>query len=897
MSKPTAHTERPVEFESLAELIDRLAHVPDRPALCVMRPEEIQHISRAELFDRIRPAAGALVKAGLQRGDSVILWAENAPEWIIACLAVIRGGGRIVPLDVQLDRPTLERIIQDCEPRFILTFSRRLERLREVSCDLPRVLLLDQEAGDDTLWRLPAGQELPDIEATDGAALFYTSGTTGPAKGVPLSHANLSFQINRILETDLARQGDRLLLPLPLHHVYPFAVGMLLPLALRVCIILPQALTGPQILRAIRQAEATIICGVPRLYRALYDAIAGRVAAGGGRRADLFDRLVNLSGRLRQKLGWRVGRLLFLPLHRRVGTQLRLLASGGSALAPELARKLEGLGWQVAIGYGLTETAPLLTLNPPGSQRFDSVGQALPGVAIKLDYDAGRREGEGEVLARGPNVFAGYHRLPEKTEQAFSDGWFRTGDLGRVDEAGFLKIGGRVSTLIVTESGENINPVEVEEAYGDCPQIEEIGVLEQNGRLVALVVPAAGTDNDRGAIEAGLARMAEPLPSYWQLAEVALTGQSLPRTRLGKLRRHLLEERYQAARAGEQSSSRQQPVALEEMSGADRDLLDDAAARAVWDWLAERYHDRDLTPDTRLQAELGIDSLEWMTVTVEVGERTGFELSEAAIAEIKTVRDLLAQVAAGDAAASKEFGGQPLEHPEAVLSDAQQRWLKPPGVVLQRLQRALFGLNRLVLKLLFDLQVTGLDQLPEKPCVFAPNHLSALDPPAIAAVLPQDVLIRTWWGGWTGIAFGNRLTRLGSRLTNVVPVDPERAAISSLAFGAAVVRAERSLVWFPEGRRAQEGEIESFKPGIGLVLSRYPVPVVPILIEGTGRLLPIGRWLPRRGTIRLTFGRPLDPGELIDDERDAQENAKAITARLEQAVRDLRSGSEPAPPD
>ena len=884
------------DFETLAALIDALDRQADQSAVSVLRQDDLQVISRGELRERIHALSRALVATGLQPEEPVVLWAGNSPEWIIACLAVIRAGGRIVPLDLQLDRKTLQGIVEDCRPRFLLTFRERLERLQELECDLPSLLFLDQdETEQDNLWQLTGAADLPALAGDDGAALFYTSGTTGPPKGVPLTHRNLSFQLGRILETDLVLPEDRLLLPLPLHHVYPFVMGMLLPLAAQISIVLPYALTGPQILRAIQEGNVTVICGVPRLYRALEDAISGRVTARGKIPAKVFRGLLGLSRRCREIVGWQIGKLLFFPLHRRVGPQLRLLASGGSALNPELGRRLEGLGWQVAIGYGLTETSPLLTINPPGSGRFESVGRAIPGVELKLDCEADGGEGEGEVLARGPNVFAGYYQLPEKTEEAFAGDWFRTGDLGRFDEEGFLQLRGRVSTLIVTESGKNINPEEVEEAYGQSPCLEELGIVEQDGGLAALAVPTAeGEKAGREAIEQDLERIAEDLPSYWRLNKVLLTERSLPRTRLGKLRRHLLAERFEDAGEGETATAKQEPLSLQEMTGEDRELLGNASARNVWDWLADRYPEQGLSPDSRLQADLGIDSLEWVAVTVEIGERTGVELDEEAIAEIRTVRDLLSKVAAGETEGGREFGGEPLEHPEKALSDRQRRWLEPPGGVLQHLQGVLLALVRRSMRSFFDLQVEGLDRLPEGPCVFAPNHLSSLDPLALAAVLPRETLRRTWWGGWTGIAFRNRMARFGSRLGNVVPVDPDRAAISSLAFGAAVLREERNLVWFPEGKRSPDGELQSFKPGLGLLLEKYPVHVVPILIEGTRQLLPIGKIRPRRGEIRIVIGSSCLPSDLAAEEGNRQEKAKSLVGSLREKIQEMRREKENA---
>ena len=440
-------------------------------------------------------------------GSRVAILAGNRPEWVVACLAVIQSGGVAVPLDVQLAANALKEVLKDSGVRLVFTTGGNLQRLQTVGSDqLLSPILLDSEPSDPRDWRCMLGagtvawpEPIPDESAT----LFYTSGTTGSSKGVPLSHRNLVFQINTIIAAKLLANADRLLLPLPLHHAYPFVIGMLLPLAMGLPIVMPQALTGPQMMRAIREGAVTAVVGVPRLFEALCSGIEARVESAGRIGALLFWTNLSFSLWLRHWLGLRIGKLLLRRLHQQVGPQLRIMACGGATLEPELAWKLEALGWQVAIGYGLTETAPLLTLNPPGAAKIGTVGKPIHGVELRIDPSGPRRglaqkrsvapqlkHPSGEVLARGPNVFAAYRNLPQKTAEAFTpDGWFRTGDLGFFDQEGYLHLTGRFSTLIVTESGENVQPDDVEEAYRESEVISEIGVLQQDGKLVAVIVP------------------------------------------------------------------------------------------------------------------------------------------------------------------------------------------------------------------------------------------------------------------------------------------------------------------------------------------------------------------------------------------------------------------------
>ena len=885
------------KVETLGSVIDGLSAPGGRPALVAFGEEGVETLSYRELAGWVRFLAHGLRGVGVERGDHVAIVCGNRPEWVAACLAVISAGAVVVPVDVQIGDDALGHVLVDSGAGHVLATADqagRLENLRDVASS--KLILLDVGEEDGRSWRcLPADgdEDLPGLQAGDGAALFYTSGTTGAAKGVPLSHANLAFQIDSLLGADLLSKEDRVLLPLPLHHVYPFVMGMLTPLAAGLPIILPQSLTGPQLVRALREGEATLIVGVPRLYGALYSGIEERIGSGGRLAAALFRNGVDLFAGVRRLTGLNVGRIALRPLRRRFGPRLGVLASGGAALDPDLARKLEGMGWRVAIGYGLTETSPLLTLNPPDGAKLGSVGRPVPGVEITIDPSAvpeeggrsGTSHGEGEILTRGPNIFSGYRNRPEETGKVFDDGWFRTGDLGYFDDDGYLYVTGRVSTLIVTPGGKNVQPEAVEGVYLEDQLIREIGVLQRDGRLVAVIVPDAGEIPQGEGMNAAMRRAIEEcsqrLPSYQRISDYAISRDPLEYTRLGKLRRHVLAERYDLTKSGAEARDEMTvgPVDLEEMSEEDRALLQDPAARGVWALLSDRFPDRRLAPETSPQLDLDIDSLGWVNLTLEIGERTGVELREEAIGRISTVRDLLREVSS--AAGGPTYRTSPLERPEEVLDDRQLRWLRPLGRAASVVAGGMFLLNQAIMRGLFRLRAEGLENLPDGgQFIIAPNHVSYLDAFVVAAALPQDVLRRTYWAGWTGAAFGNPLTRLVSRLAQVIPVDPERAGLSSLAFGAAVLARGQNLVWFAEGERSQSGSLQPFRPGVGMLLDHYPVPVVPVFIHGTYEAMPRGRFLRRLENVTVTFGVPFDPRDPEGEAGTREQVVEALRGRV-----------------
>lgn len=889
-------------FTTLQELIDRLGDYGERAALIQVRQAEAKPLSYHGLAEQIAHMAGGLVRHGISPGERLAVMATMAPATVAICLAILRAGGVVVPIDVQSSDAVLKHILDDAQPRMVFADQMAAEQVQAIRPDLPLYRIGERgeespEPGKAPLtadWQELMGEKslpLPPIRPEDPATLFYTSGTTGMPKGVPLSHQNICVSLNAVLAIDFIRPGDQVLLPLPLHHVYPFVIGMMGPLALGVGIVFPEGLSGPQMVTALNVGGASVVLGVPRLYRALFEGIQERARQSLAGRI-LFPSLLAVSTFARQHLGLRLGCYLFRSVHRRMGGRLRLLASGGSALDRELAGKLLGLGWDLAAGYGLTETAPLIAFSPPALFSPEHVGPPIPAVELAIDgqdTDSGlsSRGSVGEIWVRGANLFAGYLHLPEETQRKFRNGWFRTGDLGYLDASGFLHIQGRRSTLIVTEGGENIQPDPVEAAYSQSPLIREIGVLADNGGLAAVIVPDPGEVQkqplaETEAIHQAVAAVSKQLPSYQRLSAFQISHQPLSRTRLGDIRRHHLQTRYETLKTkGDEAAS----PSIREMGARDQALLKDERARQVWQWLKQRYPGHPLSPDSRFQTELGVDSLDWLGISQQVRALTSVALDESAISKLETVRDLLVRVAGeapkeeGTAAAPDRLA--PFERPDEVLSQGQKRWLKPLNRFQLGLAWILFQALRLMAKLLFGAEKQGKTDWPEDiPVVIAPNHTSYLDPFVLAAVLDWRLLRRTRWAGWSGAAFANPLTRFVSRLGQAFPVNSQAALASTLAFATQVLRQGENLIWFPEGQRSPHGELLPFKPGVGLLLRHTEAVCVPVHIRGTHQAMPVGTWRirPRKVTIRF--------GDLVDAQTlESQGAGEAPSQRIAEALR------------
>lgn len=876
------------ETSTLLSLVRSLAPRGEAPALIQVGEAGLRTWSYRELSDLALGLAGGLKELGVKPGEAVALLAPNRPAWVVARLALLGAGALAVLVDDLWTGPVLARVLEDSGARLVFTTRALLPALRELAVgERLEPILLD----DDTeelpegvrAWRNLLGappESLPEPGPEEPAALFYTSGTTGPPKGVPLTHRNIMGNLETLLSGRFIGAGERVLVPLPLHHSYPFLAGMLLPLAAGATIVLPADLTGPEIVRALKDGRVRAMVGVPRLYEALVAGVEARIKAQGRLAFGLFRALLALSVALRYGIGLKVGGVLFRRLHRELGPELRLLACGGARLEAGLERTLEGLGFEVLNGYGLVETASISTFSRRGRARPGTVGLPAPGVEVRIT--AARAGEPGEVLIRGPTVFAGYRDDEAANVEAFTaDGWFRTGDLGLIDEDGYLTITGRAKELIVLADGKNITPDEVEAVYADSPYLREVAVLEKDGRLAALVVPeleamrtgASGRIDD--LVRVTLMELSARLAPYQRPTAYALTRETLPRTRLGKYRRHELGAIYERASKGE-GRPPERPLSEE-----DRALLGSPRARRVWAWLEERFPEAKLTLDVNPELDLGIDSLAWVSLGLEMEERTGVHLSEEALANVLTLRDLLE-------AAEAERTAAPAPAPAALVA-AERDWLAPPGPALEALGLALYLLNRTLVRGLFGLEVEGLDRLPKGrgPLILVSNHASDLDPLAVSAAVPWAWARRVHWGGDAGRLFSGPLRRLAARAVHVFPVD-DRAPGRSLRFGVEVLRRGGILVWFPEEWRSPDGTLQPFLPGVGRLVHETGTAAVPLLVRGTFEAMPRGRRLPRLRSLHVLFGAPVEAQALAASGQGATPEAR-ITQALHAAVAALAS--------
>ncbi len=500
-------------------------------------------LTRSDVLGRAAELAGRLIEAGVKPDDRVALLSLNRPEWGVGYFAVQLAGGVLVPLDVNLKPGEMANILGRSGATALLTdgaWRGMGESLVGALSDPVPLLCLDEAAPAEALpiSKWPGAKRGKD----DLALISFSSGTTGTPKGVMLTQGNIASNAQASVALCDCGPGDVFLSVLPLHHMFESTAGFLAPFITGAKVHYLASL-NPRVLAATMQREEITIClMVPALLRLMHKRIMGAALSAGGLRGAAFRVLFGMS-KAALFFGIRLGGVLFPQVKRRLSPRLRYFGSGGAALDPSIARDLLVMGIEVVQGYGLTETSPVTHANRPGSgNRIGTVGPPLSSVEVRLEPVAGASESEGEILIKGPNVMKGYFGDPELTAEVLRDGWFHTGDIGRVDADGYLTICGRSKNVIVAESGKNIYPEEVEEELAGSDLFKAACVVgKKNPRggedVFAVVVldPEAalpeGESERQETVRAEIDRLCGALADYKRVSNFIIwPGEALPQT-------------------------------------------------------------------------------------------------------------------------------------------------------------------------------------------------------------------------------------------------------------------------------------------------------------------------------------------------------------------------------
>ncbi|MGI8990448.1 MAG: AMP-binding protein [Bryobacteraceae bacterium] len=783
--------------------------------------------------------ARRLRAAGIAPNEKVLIWSENRPEWIVALWGCLLAGIVLVPVDFRASPDFLLRVLKIVNGKVILAGD---------EVEPPPAANIWKLAGLE--WPRDAGAIAPvsiapaSIAKDTLAEIVFTSGATADPKGVTITHRNVLANIVPVeREIRKYRKYGRPFAPirflnlLPLSHMFGQAMAAFIPPMLPGVVVFMHGYNPRDIVRQIQSRRISVLVSVPKILDVLREYIL-QVAPESGEPPPA-------------KMHWMRRWWHYRRIHRMFGWKFWSFVVGAAPLDPKLEAFWSQLGFVVIQGYGLTETAPIVTLNHPFDSAKGSVGRPIAGVEIKISP-------EGEILVRGENVTSGYFNAPESAR--FEDGWFHTGDIGGMDENGRLHIRGRKKEMIVTADGLNIFPEDVERALNETPGVRDsavIGVWDgPEERVHAALVLEPGASPERVVRDAN-ARLE---PHQQIRGYSSWPGEELPRTEgTRKLKRGELRKWAQG--------------------GAQSETTPAAPSSGGLESILAKYAHGPITAETSL-ADLALSSLDRVELLMAL-ERKG-AIDEGSFTGARTVGDLRTLVERMPA----QTTSPPLQFPSWNRSLAA-RWVRRFSLPVWILPLA---------RVFARVRAEGLENLESirGPVLFAANHQSFFDGPAILDALPARWRYRAAPAAAKEFFHAHFNPRQHTRLEwftsslnyylaglffNLFPIPQQEAgARETLRYMGDLSGDGWSILIFPEGKRTETGEIGTFQPGVGMIASRLGLPVVPVRLTGLDRVLHTTARFPTRGPVTVKFGAPI---------RLEGEDYAALAKQVENAVRSL----------
>jgi long-chain acyl-CoA synthetase len=800
-----------------------------------------------------------LERRGIGKGERVMLWGENCAEWVAAFFGCALSGIVVVPMDDAASADFATRVSGQVEAKLWLC-SRK--HAREAGT-IPHLVLEDMSKAASHVW----ATTFPNVTiARDNILqIVFTSGTTAEPKGVVITHGNvlanmvpLELEMQRYLKYERWVHPVRFLNLLPLSHVFGQFLGMFLPPLLGGTVIFQEELKPSEIMSTIRRERVSVLVCVPRVLQSLKQKIErdleGHSPESGGKTEDFRRRFRESKEKHFLHRWW-----IFRAIRRQFGWKFWAFICGGAALDAETEEFWGRLGYAAIQGYGLTETTSLISVNHPFKLGKGSIGKVLPGREVKLAED-------GEILIRGGGVAAGYwdggRRHGGHDEVTDKDGWYRTGDVGALDEAGNLYFKGRKKEVIVTPGGLNIYPEDLEAALRRQPEVKDCVVvgIERGGNAEPCAVVILRDDaRVAGVVE----RANQSLAEFQRMRMWVLWPQKdFPRTSTQKPRRKLIAEfaTGQILQTGGADVVSENPVT---------ELIGRITGRRV----------AKLDSEAALDSGLGLSSLDRVELISALEDRYQVDLSETRFSAARTVGDV-ERMLSGEARQRAEYHypGWVLRWPVTWL-----RWLA--HYLLMRPAMILLGWPR----------IEGRDNLRgwNGPLLLVCNHISDVDFAFVQAALPARLRGRIATAtrgealealhtpaasrGFFGRIYDRTAWLLGVSLLNLFPLPREAGFRQSFAYAGQAVDRGYSVLVFPEGRYTVDGKMNPFRAGIGLLANNLGIPVLPMRIVGLFEVKHAGRKFARPGEIHVRIGRPMnfvagsDPGEIAEDLQRAVE--------------------------
>ncbi|MET0752468.1 MAG: AMP-binding protein [Pyrinomonadaceae bacterium] len=868
-----------------------------------------------EMLRRIRSVAYRLEQENVEFGDRVALIGENHPSWAISYLAALYRGAVCVPMDPHGEIETLTNFLENSEAKVAFLSPDMTGKFRQIEEKLGRhipavVWKMEDSANGFQKFEDWAKTEVPESFAAkespakldDTALLMYTSGTTGTPKGVPLTHGNIVSELEGVKDVLKFTGDEKILSLLPLFHAYLQIVNLWVASTYGCEAGYLKELTPAELSSSMKIFKPTMLTTVPRLWYLFHKKIFDAVAAKPKAVQMLFKAMLSTNGFLRDTFNLNLGGKFFGAVHESFGGRLEIAISAGSRFDEEVAIDFYRLGFTIIQGYGLTETSGAATATFADDNRVGSVGKPMGDTKVKIDNPD--KDGVGEVLISGGVVFKGYYKNETATREAFTeDGWFRSGDLGKFDKDGHLFIVGRGKDVIVLPSGKNVHPEDLEVHYLKTPLVEEMAILgiedKSEGRagaekLVAIVVPdfeyakQNHIANSKEAIRYALDNLGRELPEYQRVRDYLIRVEPLPRTATRKIKRFELKKDIEANGFVQKEVRETKTWTL---SDEEKAQMETTAGRALVSAVKQNKSDVEIVhPQMNLEIDLGLDSLSRAEIFAALEQAFGIEFEAEEAAQALTVADAinLVQKHAGKTDSATEIStelnwSKIVKETDEIIPEVEPILRERP--IFIGFAYGVYRIFNFFCKIFLQLEVKDVENLKKlkRPFLICPNHQSFLDPFIITSNYPFAYFRQIFHVGASQF-FQSGFMQFVARMLQVVPIDPDTQLMKAMKAGAIGLKHGKILNIYPEGERAFDGDLHEFKKGAAILATELDLPILPVALDGVYKVWARRSWRIRFSKVKVRFGEPFYPKDVIDAEMDNEAKYEAVTAHMKAEI-------------
>jgi len=764
---------------------------------------ENNHINYIDLVNNIKYYSDNFINLEENKFGLIIM--ENRPEWIYSFFTIWDKNSAAIAIDAQSSPKEILYVLEDSNPDIIVCSNETEKNILEAISNYSlknniKVLNVDNFKIDDEKMKKIANSEfeLRNPEGNQTAAMLYTSGTTGSPKGVMLTYNNLMTEMEGIYEKGIFDHRDQILALLPFHHVLPLTATVLLMLRYQTSIVFVRKIASKEIFEALEKNRVTALIGVPRVFKLFYDGIKQQIDAKFITRA-IF-KIMSKSKSIPLK------RKVFSKVHKKFGGHLDFIVAGGAKLDPEIARFYETLGIYSLEGYGLTETSPVIAVNSKNERKIGTIGKKLYNVDVKIENE--------ELWVKGPIVMKGYYNKPEKTAEVMTeDGWFKTGDLAKIDEEGYITIIGRRNSMIVLSNGKNIDPETLENrliAKSD-KLIKEAGIFNHQNKLAAIIIPdllecrKRNINNVKTYIKNIVEDYNLSAHNYEKVLDYKVFEEELPKTRVGKLRRFMLPNLYE-----------QNVVKKAKVAEPDNEVY------KILKEYVKKAKGIEPQPEENLELEIGMDSLDIVEFFAYIENNFGLQLDEEKFAEMPNLK-LLSEYINEKAVKieNNEINWKQIIEEAKPIKDDKNRWIT----------KFLKVFLDVIIKVYFRIQRNGREKLDPKPKIYVSNHQSFIDPLILGSLLPKSILYNTIFLAidWYFKKFPLKLLVSNG---NVILIDINKNIRKSVEEIVGYLKSGKNVLIFPEGARTKDGKVAEFKKVFAIISKELGVDVQCLGIKG-----------------------------------------------------------------